>query len=42
MEVLKVNNLKKYYGNNTNITKALNKNHYLHSVANYTISHLFL
>ena len=24
MEVLKVNNLKKYYGNNTNITKALN------------------
>ena len=24
MEVLKVNNLKKYYGNNTSITKALN------------------
>ena len=24
MEVLKVNNLKKYYGNNTNITKTLN------------------
>ena len=24
MEVLEVNNLKKYYGNNTNITKALN------------------
>lgn len=24
MEVLKVNNLKKYYGNNTNITKVLN------------------